>query len=661
MEPVADKLFNYLRDVIYDPANAVLDVEELPEEYQEFGSGLRFFAECVIESKELAQALSKGRLDVKVPPADNEIAAPLKSLHASLRHLTWQAQQIAEGDYQQRVNFMGDFATAFNSMAQQLEERRKLDTQERSKLQQYINLILANTPNILLAFDTDGKAVFASKSYMRQSIGHSMSEIQGKTFAELFSHLSAEDFLQRVDSLFYQVRANKEITKIEQELDFNQDGNLRNYIIHIAPMLYEDETDMGTIVVFDDMTDIIQAQHKAEQARREAEIAQREAEKAREIAEKASRAKTDFLARMSHEMRTPMNAIMGMADIGIKTEDNDRRKYCFENITEASQHLLRVINDILDISEFEADNFLLTYSEFDFGNMLDTVIDALRIRANEKHQKLTTDIDRDLPLRIISDEKRLTQALTGLLSNAVKFTPEQGSLSLAVKKTGETDGYCKVLFTITDTGIGISKKQQENLFIPFEQADGSASRKFEGAGLGLAISKRIIEMMSGSIRVESEFGKGSSFIFEIKVKTGAAADTENLSDDGIFTGKRILIAEDVDINREIIAALLEETGLEIVFAFNGAEAVEKFIAAPKNYDLIFMDIRMPEMDGYEATKLIRASGVQGGAKIPIIAMTANVSRSDIEACLAAGMNAHLGKPLDIDKVLETLRQYLEPS
>jgi CheY-like chemotaxis protein len=253
-----------------------------------------------------------------------------------------------------------------------------------------------------------------------------------------------------------------------------------------------------------------------------------------------------------------------------------------------------------------------------------------------------------------------------------------------VKKIAERDGMCRFRFTVQDTGIGISEEQQQRLFVLFEQADGGFSRKFGGAGLGLTIAKRIVDMMDGRIWVESALGKGAAFIVEVSAKAGARAEASLASPDGsaasadadqqareakngvqgdpacvtIFAGKRIMVAEDGDINREIISALLEHTGVEIDFAFDGADAVAKFFATPAAYDAILMDIHMPGLDGYEAAARIRASGMQGARAIPIIAVTANVFREDIERCLAAGMNSHLGKPIHADLLVAELKKHL---
>ena len=338
--------------------------------------------------------------------------------------------------------------------------------------------------------------------------------------------------------------------------------------------------------------------------------------------------------------------------------------------------MLGVINDILDMSSLEADNFKLAPSEFDFTRMMRHVVSSMAFSLEEKKHTLSVDIDEDIPAIIFADEQRLVHVLTILLSNAVKFTPERGAISLIVKKTDASDGRCALRFVVQDTGIGISEDQQKNLFVLFEQADGGFSRKFGGIGLGLSIAKGIVEVMDGRIWVESELDQGTSFFFEIKVGTGeqkkrpqdaavagsggaAPGEQDGALPGGDFLrGKRALAAEDIEINRDVVSALLEDTGMEIIFANDGADAVEKFSAAPGDYDVILMDIHMPDVDGYEATRRIRSSGLPGADAIPIIAMTANVSREDVERCRAAGMNSHIGKPINLDLLLSELNKYL---
>ena len=525
------------------------------------------------------------------------------------------------------------------------------------------------------------------------------------------------------------------------------------------------------------------------------------------LAQEASRAKSDFLSNMSHEMRTPMNAIIGMTVIGKEAGSIDRKDYAFNKIEDASTHLLGVINDILDMSKIEANKMELISVEFNFEKLLRKVVNVINFKVEEKQQKFTVSIDRQIPNLLIGDDQRLAQVITNLLSNAVKFTPRSGSILLKADLEEDNDDTCTLRIMVKDTGIGISPEQQAKLFISFQQAENNTSRKFGGTGLGLAISRRIVEMMNGKIWIESELGLGADFYFTAKFKKSLSAKTSLLepginwntvrtlvvdddkdildyftdiagrigfrsdtalnSEEAIYMiekngaydiyfvdwkmpgmngidltriikesypgksvvimissadlstieedakkagvdkflskplfpssiadiiseclgidelpsphkdrvirslkGHRILLAEDVEINREIVIALLEPTELEIDCAINGAEAVKMFTEAPDLYEMIFMDMQMPEMDGLEATRRIRAFEAKQSSQlserdngnlhkqIPIIAMTANVFTEDIEKCKEAGMNSHIGKPLDIEEVLEALYKHL---
>ena len=379
--------------------------------------------------------------------------------------------------------------------------------------------------------------------------------------------------------------------------------------------------------------------------------------RAKELAEQSDHAKREFLSRMSHEMRTPMNIIMGMTQLALNADDYEKKNVYLEKTDKASKRLLRLIDDILDLYEIGESKFVLICSDFNFRHILQLSLDSVCSEVSEKQQTLLTDIDPSIPETFIGDAKRLVQAIGNLLSNASKFTREQGSLQLNAAVCNIDNNTATIKIEVIDNGIGIPKHQLERLFLPFEQADGGIDRKFQGAGLGLSISKQIIERMGGEIWVESEPGKGSKFVFTVRLETKPpfVKDTKPAS----FTGKTILLAEDIEINREIMIAMLEDTQIQVTCAVNGREALEFFSSAPDKYNLIIMDINMPEMDGVEAVRHIRALELETQREqIPIIALTANVLSNEVEKYLAAGMNDHLGKPVDFEQLMGVLNKYL---
>ncbi|MDR1777375.1 MAG: response regulator [Desulfovibrio sp.] len=640
----------------------------------------------------------------------------------------------------------------------------------------YMKLLLGNSPDAILLLDQDSRLAYCSDSFQGMVGIKDVSSIIGRTLEEIFSLFpDCDQATSCFDSL--QKRSNdKQI--FEMGWDIGDEENERRFVVNFTPMRDQDNEHEGAVILFHDITALVRSRMEAE---------------------RANQAKSVFLSSMSHEMRTPMNAIIGMTTIAKGNTDPERKDYCLQKIEDASVHLLGIINDILDISKIEANKLELAHDLFQFEKMMQKVVNVINYRVEEKKQNFIIHADEKIPASLIGDDQRLAQVIVNLLSNAVKFTPEEGKIRLTAELLQEENEVCTLKISVSDTGIGLSEEQQAKLFVPFQQADGSTSRKFGGTGLGLAISKRIVEMMGGSMWIESTLGEGATFTFVIQVTRGSEEnhaalpahvnwrnarvltvddDLETLSYfkeialrlgiscdvaseskdaletikenrdydiyfidwhmpdmDGIelsrhirelrrsdsiivmmssiewgtiekqakaagvdkflskpifpssiadclsdclrdsslhtakdtqsetldsFGGHCILMAEDVDINREIVCTLLEPTELSIDCAENGAEAVRMFEAAQDKYELILMDMQMPEVDGLEATRRIRALGTPQAEGVPIIAMTANVFREDKEQCYIAGMNDHIGKPLDFNELIDKLRTYLQP-
>jgi signal transduction histidine kinase/DNA-binding response OmpR family regulator len=647
----------------------------------------------------------------------------------------------------------------------------------------YLQLLLDNSSDIIICFDNSRRIVFCSDVLLKLT-GTEQGLEGGRLAAEMFRGVCDDRCIETISANLTAVLADNKTRSVPLEICLSSSTEIKKFIINFIPMRSDESGSEGAMVIFNDVTSL---------------------ERAREDAEMTSAAKSEFLLDMSHEMRTPLNAIIGMTAIAIKSDNMARREYCLKKIEDASTHLLDVINDILDISKIETNKLELTPESFIFERMIQRAVNLINYQVEEKHQILSVNINDNIPYTLRGDSKRLIQIITNLLSNAVKFTPEDGSVRLDARLAATENGVHTVQIEVTDSGIGISENNQSRLFHSFHQANsGGASRKLSG-GMGLAISRHLVEMMGGRIWVDSELGMGATFGFTFQARPGddnenklflnnacwankralvvddapntlvyfrseasrlsiscdialngeaalemiekkgaydiyfidwkmqgmngieTAAKIMELSAGGLkpsitimisaaewklveadaktagvefylqkplfrsdiidclnyffgakpaeepqdktdnFEGFRILLVEDLEINREIVLAHLGHTRLAIDCAANGKAAVKMVMKAEKPYDVIFMDLQMPEMDGYEAAYNIRryeegryGGDIPGDRYTPIIAMTASVFREDIEKCLEAGMNDHIGLPLDVEEVLKKLRFYLKP-
>ncbi|MDR2349241.1 MAG: response regulator [Deltaproteobacteria bacterium] len=526
-------LFDYLRDVIYNPTKAKLDPETLPGDARNLGLGIMFLAECIRETRAFANSLARGDLTSQMPSAGNEIAAPLKTLYSSLKHLTWQAQQIAAGDYSQNVDFMGEFADSFNSMIRQLDQR------------------------------------------------------------------------------------NREL-------------------------------------VMSKLT-----------------------------AEAASRAKSTFLATVSHEMRTPLNAILGLSAVELQREGIPTlTRMNLEKIWNAGSSLLRIVNDILDISKAEAGNFEIIPVDYNVAELVNDVVQINIVRIGSKPIIFELYIDETIPLRLSGDFLRVKQILNNLLSNAFKYT-ERGKVRFSVSWRKKADT-ALMTFTVSDTGIGIKREDMGRLFTENSQINSEANRYVEGTGLGLSITKYLIDLMGGVITADSEYGVGSEFkasfpqkiLNEEPMGAKLAQDLMNfkalnksLSVEGNLVRTRmpyghVLLVDDVPTNLDVAEGLLSPYGLKVSCASSGSQAVELVAAIndedneEAKYDLIFMDHMMPGMDGIESTQRIRALPSQYAKTVPIVAFTANAVPGNDRFFLNNGFNAFMAKPIDIMQLDAALNRWV---
>ncbi len=693
-------------------------------------------------------------------------------------YCVWEEHNTVTGRYYQNTDSLiqwTDGKTVHMQHSVDITDRKMFEM-KISDMVNRLEAVLTNYPGIIICIDRDKVCTTAAGTKL-EKIG-----------------LGKEDLIGR--NIYDTMPKYKELMDKSVGPAFN--GTPSNWIMKIgdgdyncfsSPIFNEKGKIIGALFAANDISETVKTQD--------------ELRKAMDLANQGSKAKSDFLSRMSHEIRTPMNAIIGMTKIAQETEEMEKIRYCLDNIDLSSHHLLSLINDVLDLSKIEANKMDIENERFSVEKTLMDTSNIISEKVAAKKQKLGIFIDPKMKKFFIGDAFRISQVLINLISNAIKFTPENGSIDIAVKEVKVENGQTVLEFSVKDSGIGITKEQQAKLFTSFEQGDGTTARKYGGTGLGLVISKSIVEKMGGRIWIESEPGHGAAFKFEINLsntneqgdivfsgkqlenlKILVVDDSKEICDyflkilekfnikadaamsgqdavamatgaysrgkpysiifldwimpemDGIETARQIhlqtkssvpiimtstaewseieeiaknvgiykflpkplfpstilnliaetiggivknneekqvqdissydfsnvnvLLVEDIKVNQEVFKALMEKTKINVDTADTGMEAIMKFRGNPDKYDIIFMDIQMPEMDGFEATRAIRAlDEIESAASIPIVAMTANVFKEDIDRSLESGMNGHLGKPIEREKVIESIKLYAE--
>jgi signal transduction histidine kinase/ActR/RegA family two-component response regulator len=559
------------------------------------------------------------------PESDAELQGELKKARIEIKKLDRELKLARSLIERNKIN------------AEANDRLSRIVSEKKSELEKYMNLLLENCPDIIILFDQKGKMVHCTDAFLKRSRIPGIGMIQNSTYRELFSSRTSASFIEKMDSIFSGLLFFASSFHTDERIDFGGDGNSSDYSVQVTPMTDEIGRPMGAMALFYDTTEILAA-------KREAEF--------------ANKAKSDFLATVSHEIRTPMNAIIGMSTMLKSTPLNREQMGYLRNIENSSNVLLGLINDILDFSKIEAGKLELVPEYFSLPGMLQDINSMFEFLYQEKKLYFTPVFDKNLPVVVYGDEKRISQILINLLNNALKYTLAGGVyFRVSLESEAGAGHTASIRFDVEDTGIGIQEDAIPRLFTAFEQLDLVKNKKVVGTGLGLVITKRLCTMMGGSINIKSEYGKGSVFTITLDLKTGSLADLPEEKITVIeFTAPEaeVLLVDDIEINLEVASFVLDSFGIKSDTAKSGTEAVK--MAAEKRYDLIFMDHMMPDMDGVEAAGIIRQGG--SSSATPIVALTANAVSEAREMFFANGFSGFLAKPMDSAALAECLLRRL---
>jgi len=608
------------------------------KDWPEFAKIINKIIETIPESKQ--QQIYRKWLDAPVPEPHKSVIPRLSSfviIHAS-----------------SVVLFISFLFFWVRRLRREIIHRKSAENRMKDNLT-ILETMFDTIPGPVFYVGINGEFLGANRAFCDDIVGVPKEKLSGQKINEILGINNSDKitFLQRKTSELIQ-HSGIQIYDMEFVC---ADGNIRDFSVYSATFKRNNK-EAGIISIMLDIS--------------EKKKIEKELLLAKNLAEAATDAKSNFVANMSHELRTPLNAVIGISHLIMQTELNEKQLGYLQKIDTASRHLLGVINDILDFSKIEAGKMSMEQIDFSLNTIFRELKDMFSAKARERNLNLSFNINPSVPASLRGDPLRLKQILINLVSNAVKFT-NTGDITVTAECGRKRGNRIRIKFSVTDTGIGIAPEQVENLFIPFTQADNSMTRKFGGTGLGLVITKRLVELMNGKLNVVSTVGIGSNFSFDAELETGKQPDevtdtstiiainrmtmkSKNIEKIEKIRGARILLVEDNVINRQVALEMLSQVGMVVETAENGQDAVDAIIGSGNEYDAVFMDVQMPIMDGYKATEMIRAAG----SNVPIIALTAHVMPAAIKRCLQSGMNDHLNKPLNPELMYSTLLKWIKP-